>query len=299
MVRRLYSFIVNKVSGNGRAFKIWRRVETLLQEKKLNYLVRFTKTAKHATLLAKELASRGDIKAIVAVGGDGTIHEVINGLAGSNIPLGVIPAGSGNDFCRNLEIPLRCERALERILKHERKKIDIGRINDRYFGTVAGIGFDGKVADMINRSSYKKLFNFVRLGGVSYIAGVMNVLWTYKPIDVQLTIDQMPYHLTNVWMIAVANSRFYAGGMNICPEADYHDGLFDICVVQHLTKMELIRMFPTVFSGRHIHHPSVNMFRGKEMEVLTESPLMIHGDGETIGQTPAKLTVEPDFLYVV
>jgi diacylglycerol kinase (ATP) len=127
--------------------------------KNVYYCVRFTQKLKHATSLVQELISKEKVTVIVAVGGDGTVHEVVNGLVGTNTPLGIIPAGSGNDFSRGLGIPLKHDKALERILKGKPKIIDIGYVNSTYFCTVAGIGFDGEVAQTTNVSIYKKLLN--------------------------------------------------------------------------------------------------------------------------------------------
>ena len=149
----MYCFIVNKVSGNGRALKIWNKIEKKLMKKNVLYCVQFTEKPKHATFIVQELINEKSNCIIVVVGGDGTIHEVLNGLIGSNIPLGIIPAGSGNDFSRGLGISLEHDKALDRILNGEFKIIDIGIVNSTYFCTVAGIGFDGEVAYVSDRKS--------------------------------------------------------------------------------------------------------------------------------------------------
>ncbi|MDQ0217850.1 diacylglycerol kinase family lipid kinase [Peribacillus cavernae] len=295
----MYCFIVNKVSGNGRALKIWSLIEKILQEKNIRYCVHFTQKSNHATQIVQEYINNKETAVIIAVGGDGTVHEAINGLSGSNIPLGIIPAGSGNDFCRALGIPLRFDKALERILKDERKVIDIGRINDKYYATVVGIGFDGQVAHTTNISKYKKLLNLFRLGGISYIVGVFKVLFYYKPTNVDLKVDKKQQKIANVWLIAVANSPSYAGGMLICPNAINTDGLFDICIVQGISRWELLRILPTVFKGKHTSHPSVTILKAREVEILSDSPMIAHGDGEIIGQTPVKISVKPRSLYVL
>jgi YegS/Rv2252/BmrU family lipid kinase len=295
----LYCFIVNKVSGNGRALKIWYQIKKKLQEKNVNYCVHFTQEPKHATLLVQELIKKGKVSVIITVGGDGTIHEVINGLVGTNIPLGIIPAGSGNDFCRGLGIPLKHDKALECILSGKPKIIDIGIVNSRYFCTVAGIGFDGEVAQKTNVSIYKKLLNLVKMGKISYIISAINVLFHYKPNDISIMIDKKPYKIPKVWLIAVANLPFYGGGLVICPKAECNDGLFDICIVQGMSKLEFLRIFPLVFKGNHTTSPFIKIIRGKELEIYSSTPLLVHGDGEVIGPTPARIRIEPCALYVI
>lgn len=298
-MRFLYCFIVNKVSGNGRALKIWDQIEKMLKEKNVYYCVRFTQKSKHATILVQELISKENVTVIVAVGGDGTIHEVINGLVGTNIPLGVIPAGSGNDFSRGLGVPLKHDEALERILSGKPKIIDIGYINSTYFCTVAGIGFDGEVAQATNVSMYKKFLNFIRMGQLSYIISALNVLFRFKPMDISIMIDKTHYKIQKVWLVAVANLPFYGGGLVICPKAKSDDGLFEICIVQGMSKWEFVRLFPLAFNGNHTSSPSVQIIKGKELEIYSPTPLLIHGDGEVIGQTPARIRIEPCALYVI
>ncbi|HWO78730.1 MAG TPA: diacylglycerol kinase family protein [Bacillus sp. (in: firmicutes)] len=295
----LYHFIVNKVSGNGRALKIWSKIEKSLQDKDVSYRVFFTEKPKHATLLVRELKVQENVTAIVAVGGDGTVQEVINGLINTNIPLGIIPAGSGNDFSRGLYVPLKHDEALERILNGEPKVIDIGLVNSTYFCTVAGIGFDGEVAQKTNASIYKKWLNYVRLGQISYIISALNVLLKYRPADISLMVDKKLYKIPKVWLIAVANFPFYGGGIAICPEAKNNDGLFDICIVQGMSKLEFLRVFPLAFKGNHTTSPFIKIIRGKEITIESPSPLMIHGDGEMIGQTPVQIKIEPNALHVM
>ncbi|MED1421034.1 diacylglycerol kinase family protein [Bacillus smithii] len=295
----MYGFIVNKVSGNGRALKIWPQIEKMLQEKNVRYCVRFTEKSKHATSLVQELISKEKVTVIVAVGGDGTIHEAVNGLIGTNIPLGIIPAGSGNDFSRGLGIPFEHDQALERILKEKPKIIDVGYVNSTSFCTVAGIGFDGEVAQTTNVSIYKKLLNFVRMGQISYIISAVRVFFRYKPANISLIIDKKLYNFSNVWLIAVAILPFYGGGLVICPKAKSNDGLLDICIVQGMSRWNFLRTFPLVFKGTHISSPSIKILKGKELEIYSSTPLIVHGDGEMMGQTPIRIRIEPSALYVI
>lgn len=296
----MYCFIVNKTSANGRAFKVWKYTEKILQQKKMNYMVRFTQGPKHATLLVKEMIHQNKASVIVAVGGDGTVHEVINGLADSNIPLGVIPAGSGNDFCRGIGIPLQYKKALQLLLTGQRTAIDIGRFHSKYVSTVVGIGFDAEVAKVTNASVYKKWLNFIQLGSLSYIVSVLKVLLYYKPADVSLKIDSRRYLIQKVWLVAIANTPFYGGGLKICPSARYEDGLFTICLVHGLSKWQFLGIFLFVFKGKHTSFSrKVKVYEGKEIEIQSFKPLAAHGDGEIIGQTPARMKIESSSLSVI
>lgn len=297
-MRFLYCFIVNKVSGNGRSLKIWNKVEKILLKKNVLYCVHFTEKPKHATLIVKELVNEKRKCIIVVVGGDGTIHEVINALIGSKTPLGIIPAGSGNDFSRGLGISLKHDKALDRILYGESKIIDIGIINSTYFCTVAGIGFDGEVAYVSNKSIYKKLFNIIRMGHITYIINTINVLFKFNPTDISVVIDKKFYKFQKVWLVAVANLPFYGGGLAICPDAVCTDGLFDICIVHGMNKLQFLNVLKLVIKGKHISSPSIKIIRGSELEINSSTPLRMHGDGELIGHTPVQLKIKPHKLHV-
>ncbi|WP_188205949.1 diacylglycerol/lipid kinase family protein [Alkalibacillus aidingensis] len=295
----MYYFIVNYYSGSGISRKIWREIELILQTRGINYKSVFTNYQNHATELVKELKEKKNITAVVAVGGDGTVNEVINGLTGTSIPLGVIPTGSGNDFCRAMGIPLRYELALERILKGELKEIDIGRVNDKYFATIVGVGFDGQVAQQTNRSKHKKLYNLTKIGSLSYIISLFKVIFMYKPSQVELHIDSYQTTQEKVWLIAIANSPCYAGGMMICPDAKNNDETFDICIVKGISRWSLLRIFPSVFKGKHILHPAVTTLKAKKVQISSKQSLVAHADGEIIGKTPFDVTIQPSSLTVL
>lgn len=236
---------------------------------------------------------------LVVVGGDGTLQSVMPELVGYDIPLGIIPAGSGNDFARALGIPLNPKQALEYLLDGGIKKIDIVQTGSQYCVTVIGIGIDGKVAQTVNDSGYKKWFNYFRLGHFSYVLSLFQVLLQYRPNTVTLIVDGTEMTFSNVWLIAVANIPNYGGGMLICPGASCSDGVLDICIVHGISRFEFLRIFPQVFAGKHILHSGVSMLQGKVLKVLSSSPMLAHGDGEVIGQTPMEIAVRKKAVHVI
>jgi YegS/Rv2252/BmrU family lipid kinase len=292
-------FIVNRVSGHGRGYKVWRRVETLLKTKQIDYGVTFTERPRHATEIAKTLSKQKNMDKIVAVGGDGTLHEVANGLVGSGVALGYIPAGSGNDFARGLRIPRNCKKALQQVLSGTKRSIDIALISQEIIINAAGIGFDGQVAKTTNQAKYKKWLNRLRLGKFSYIFSAMKVLIQYQPSEVTVVIDNQEHTFRHVWLIAIANIPFYGGGMIICPEARCDDGQFDVCIVHGISRWTFLKLFPRVFTGTHIFHHAVTTLTGKQMEVMSTFPLPIHGDGEILGETPTVITIKKGALDVI
>lgn len=296
----MYFFIVNRRSGNGKGMKVWKHIQRILHKKQIHYHVDFPANPVHAAGLVRQYVKENNkVKALVVVGGDGTIQSIANEMTTCSIPLGIIPAGSGNDFARGLHIPLNPKKALEYLLTGTIKKIDIARIGNKCCVTVVGIGVDGKVAQTINQSWYKKWFNLIKLGKLSYVFSFAHVLLHYKPINVYVKVDGVERFFSNVWLIAIANFPNYAGGMMICPGACYSDGVFHICIVQGLSRLKLVRIFPKVFSGKHIHHPAIVTLQGKRVEVFADSPMVAHGDGEMIGETPIEVAVQQEAVHVI
>jgi diacylglycerol kinase (ATP) len=280
--------------------KVWKRIQPLLREKGIHYHVEFPGNPVHAAyLLRKHVKETDQVKVVAVVGGDGTVQSVVGELAGSSIPLGVIPAGSGNDFARALGIPLNPRKALDYLLTGAIKKIDIAQTGSNTYITVVGIGIDGKIAQTVNHSRYKKWFNTFRLGRLAYVLSLLQVLFRYRPLTVNIKVDEMEMIFSDVWLIAVANIPNYGGGMNICPEASYTDGVFDICIVHGISRFEVIRIFPQVFAGKHIFRPGISMLQGQEVKIFSSSPMLAHGDGEVIGETPIEISIRKEAIHVI
>lgn len=290
----MYVLIVNPTSGNGRGQRTGTRVERLLSRMGFPYQVQITQSPGHATDIARSMLQEKELQAVIAIGGDGTVHEVGNALAGTKIPMGYVPAGSGNDFALAHGIPTRPEAAVNRILKGEVRRIDTGRIGGRTFVGFAGMGFDGQVADRVNRSAFHR-----RLGRLAYPLGFLQTLWNYGPTRLQLTVDGKRHDMDGVWIVAVCNQPNYGGGMKMCPTASCHDGQLDLCCVHDLGHRQLIRLFPRVYKGRHIDHPSIQLHRGFRITLESDPPLLVHADGEVIGKTPLTISVFPQSLSIL
>ncbi|WP_158301604.1 diacylglycerol/lipid kinase family protein [Paenibacillus mesophilus] len=292
-------FVINRGSGNGRGQAIWRQVEQSLRDRGVVYGCKYTERQGHARELALELAGQPDTAAVVAVGGDGTVHEVAGGLAGTSVPLGCIPAGSGNDYARSVSIPQGWEAALERVLELKSSPIDAGLLGGKVFAISCGIGFDGEVAKMTNRSWYKRWLNRLGAGSLSYVVSVLRLLVTYRPCDVHLTVDGLERSYKKVWLIAVANMPYYGGGMKICPNARHDDGILHMCVVENIGRFDFLRFFPRVFQGTHVEHPAVHMLSGSKIRIEGSAPMTIHTDGEYGGETPTDIVVHRNRLHVL
>lgn len=275
--------IVNPVAGRGRARKIWTFLERKLARSGVEYSVEWTERPGHAIALAGE-ASAGGFSRVLAVGGDGTLREIVQGTLGSGVEVGLIPAGSGNDFCRTLMIPADPVRALEIALGNSVIQLDVGELNGKAYLNVAGCGIDAEIASL---AATKLRF----LGGrLSYLASALVQLATHRPRRYDIIVDGRVIS-THAYLIAAANGRYYGGGMMIAPDADPSDGMLDICIVRDMTKAEFAANLPRVYSGRHVDHPLVEILRGRRIVLQTDHPVRCQADGEIIASSPAKFEI--------
>lgn len=281
--------IVNRVAAHGRAARVWDEVRPVLGQYLGEYDWLETQGPGHATELAQKAAQAG-VERVVALGGDGTVHEIVNGLAGSPISLGIIPAGTGNDFCRTLELPKRPLEALTAINSQSIRRIDLPRANGHYYINVAGIGFDAEVAGEVNR-------RYKAGGPLAYLLGIFSVLPRYSPAPLRLTLDDLVIEQTCL-LVAAGNGRYYGGGLKICPEAIPDDGLFDVIVGGDLGKLETVALLPRVFMGTHTTHPKVKTYRVRRVVVESPVSLLLQADGEIIGQTPVTFELAPGALNI-
>ncbi|XID94806.1 diacylglycerol/lipid kinase family protein [Paenibacillaceae bacterium WGS1546] len=296
----MFYFIVNRLSGNGHGLKAWKRIQPLLREKEIDYRVEFPESPDQAAYLLRKFVKETErVDVVAVVGGDGTVQSVAGELAGSGIPLGVIPAGSGNDLARALGIPLIPVKALDHMLTGTIKKMDMAQSGNKACVTVVGIGIDGQIAQTVNHSRYKKWFNALSLGRLTYVLSLLQVLFRYRPLTVNIKVDETEMSFSDVWLIAVANIPNYGGGMHICPDASYTDGVFDICIVHGISRFGVIRIFPRVIAGKHIYRPGISMLRGQEIKIFSSNPMLAHGDGEVIGETPIDISIRREAIHVI
>jgi diacylglycerol kinase (ATP) len=304
-MKQIY-FIINPKARNGYSLNVWKKVEIKLMEDKIPYLAFFTEYPGHAIKLASQIAaSNHEQKVIIAVGGDGTISEVVNGIVEyNNITLGFVPGGSGNDFSRGFKIPSDPEEALSvilRLIKKEAAIIDIGKVtmkdeSEAYFINNMGAGFDALISYEVNHSKVKAWLNKLSLGRLVYVYFLLKKLFSYKCTTIDLSIDGSRHILEQTWFVTVSNQPFYGGGMMIAPDAIPNDGLLDITVVHSLSKLKLLLVFISVFWGKHVLFKEVKTFRGRMVSIQSPSSLYVHADGEDIGYTPLNIHVQTKTL---
>lgn len=298
---KLY-FIVNVAARNGKSVLVWNKLLQILENNHDFYEVYFTNYQGHATELATMIiAEKEDIAAIIAVGGDGTIHEIVNGIVGQNkkVKVGYICAGSGNDFARGYDIPKSPAAALAFIIKNAEYSCpfyDVGEYivdggKSQFFVNSLGIGFDAEISKVANESSFKKFFNVIHLGFLTYVFILLKVWVSYERKTVNLFIDGEKFIFDKVWFITISNQQYYGGGMKISPKAIPYDGLLNITVVHSLSRFKLLAVFLSVFWGKHERFKEVKTMTGTSIEVNSADEMLIHADGELVGCTPVKVIV--------
>jgi diacylglycerol kinase (ATP) len=218
-----------------------------------------------------------DCAGVIAVGGDGLMHIILQIVVPSQIPFALIPAGTGNDFVRTLGWDLAAvDDQLKRIITTKPTAIDLGLVDGEWFGAILSTGFDSIVNEKANTMAWPK-------GPMKYNAAIAIELPRFKPRHYEITLDDRTIS-TEAMLIAVANGRSYGGGMLVCPNAKINDGLFDVMVLHPVTKIEFMKVFPRVFAGTHVSHPAVEIVRSKNVSI--ESKAVAYADGERIGQLP-------------
>jgi diacylglycerol kinase (ATP) len=252
--------------------------------------VAFTERAGHATELAKDAVDR-EFDIVVAAGGDGTINEVACAMVDTGIPMGILPAGSGNGLARCLGISMRYALALRTIIRGNTKMMDVATVNDRLYTSIAGIGFDAFVAQKFSES-------YIR-GMISYMQIILNEFSGYKPMNYKFTIDGVSME-KQALMIVFANSDQFGFNTRVTPDAKVDDGLLDICVIRKMPATQLLNVGYNAMRGTLENTGFTEYFRGKEITIdNVENPLM-NIDGEpTIINSPVKIRIKPLSLNVI
>ena len=217
------------------------------------------------------------ISGVVAFGGDGFIHEILQHIVAREIPLGVIPCGTGNDFARSIGVfRLSLTEQMNLITQSNVHLIDLGRVDQRWFAAILSSGFDALVNERANLMQWPK-------GRMRYNIAMIEKIIALKAHSYRIRLDHDVFDV-EATLVTVANGPSYGGGMNICPDANLNDGLFDVMVLGKVSRIELLKVFPKVYSGRHVGHPAVTFYRCREIEIIGSGSSF--ADGEPISSLP-------------
>ena len=290
--------IANPQAGRGKVEAALPAVERVLRDRGLDYRIVRTSHAGHATEAARQ-ALRGGERFLVAVGGDGTVHEVVNGMISGGQPvapdavLGVVAAGSGCDFVRSFGLPHDAAQAAGQLAGDQLRTIDVGSVTcagqdqPRYFVNIAQVGLGGAV--VARTAGLTRAGRF--LGGAKYAAGFWLTLPRFRPAPVRIDADGHPY-AWRAFNVVVANCRFYGGGMHISPKSDPGDCLLDVLVMTG-PKSDAFTTLPKVYKGAHLPHRHIAELRAGQLRVDADPPFPVEADGEILGVTPASFGIIP------
>ena len=288
--------LTNPLSGHGNAPHAAERAVAQLQRRGIDVCAIVGTDAAHARRLVDEALDRGT-DALVVVGGDGVISLALQALATGDVPLGIVPAGTGNDHAREYRLPTGDpEAAADVIADGHTETVDLGHIEDaagtvKWFGTVMAAGFDSLVSDRTNRMRWPH-------GRMRYNVAMVAEISKLRLLPFRLTFDDAPEIRTDLTLAAFGNTRSYGGGMLICPGADHSDGLLDVTMITSASRTRLIRLFPTVFKGTHVELDEVTTKRAKTIHV--ECPgINAYADGDYAAPLPVTVSAVPAALRLL
>jgi diacylglycerol kinase (ATP) len=292
LTERDFFVIANPAAGKGRVAAALSSLEAAMRAAGVRHHIAHTERAGHATELAARAAGEG-WQSVVAVGGDGTMGEVLNGIVGTGATLGLVPLGTGNDLARTFGIPLNVPGAIDVLLNGRVERIDLGRETHAHFAIVNGIGFAADVMHFCNTQT--GLFR----GSAAIFEATVRLVATLDPKPMRVILDNEVIEGRFVTTF-VMNTRFTGGGMMICPAARTDDGMLDICLIRYITKASFLGTLPKAYSGRHVTHPSVSLHRSRRVRIESERPQRKMYDGNVADQTtPAECECLPGALDLI
>lgn len=268
-------FIINRYSGTKYRNELQEKIEVLGRRTNIICVIQFTREPGHATELARQAIEK-KYRMVFAVGGDGTVNEVAKGLLHSNIPLGIIPVGSGNGLARHLQIPLNLEKALRLVNQEKTMTIDTFTVNDRFSTNVSGIGFDGHIAGLFGQNGKRGLLNYIKL--------VVAHFGKFKEFEYELIIDKV-HSKNKAFIISCANSSQFGNNAIIAPHASLSDQMLDLCFVNKMALIPALSFAIQLFKGTIHKSKYVLIKKTSELELRTNVPIPYHIDGEAAGSS--------------
>jgi YegS/Rv2252/BmrU family lipid kinase len=283
------TLLVNPASAHGRALKLLPRIEAELDARRVPFRVARTRSLEDGVGRALLAAEAGELPVVVS--GDGLTGAVGGALAGSETPLGILPAGRGNDLARTLGIPSEPVAAVEALLAGHTARIDVGEANSKRFLGIASAGLDSEANRLANETRLLR-------GNLVYAYAGFRSLVAWKPARFTIQVGEERIRFTG-YSVAAANNSTFGGGMKLAPDADLRDGEFDVVTIAEHSRWRYAANLHTVFSGRHVENDEVRVFRTGRLELSASRPFAVYADGEHLTDLPATLRVLPRSLSVV
>ena len=285
---RSFAILMNPASAGGKPLRVLPDLRQALAAAGAEHRVVETRDMAHATHAARDAAGRGEI--VVALGGDGLVGKLAGALSGS-APLGVVPAGRGNDFARALGIPEDVDGAVRVLLDGVRKALDLGEANGRPFACIASLGYDSEANRVANDAKLVR-------GNMVYAYAAIRALMAWKPARFTVRLDGREHRFEG-YTVAAANTGYYGGGMNMAPAADPSDGLLEVVMIGNVSKRRFLANLPKVFKGTHVEQDSVDVQRAREVEISADRPFDVYADGDPLTTLPATVRLVRGGLSVI
>ena len=283
----MWLVVVNPKAGQGAAASLATQVVGFLASREISYRMISPNSAAETKSLVRESLQSVQANRLLSVGGDGLFHLLLQLAVEFRVPLAIAPGGTGNDFYRTLGwFNYDLIEYLEHLVSTEPTFVDVGVADGEYFGAVLSSGFDSVVNERANKMKWPK-------GPAKYNVAIALEFPKFNAIEFKIFADEKVLEV-EAMLIAIGNGNSYGGGMRVCPNADLHDGLLDIMILHPVSKLEFIKVFPTVYQGTHIEHPQVEVIRAKKVRI--ESAAIAYADGERIGQLPVQVESLPQSL---
>lgn len=279
------ALLTNPMSGHGKATSASAVAVARFRERGVHVTELRGASAEESKSMARDAVAQG-VQALVAAGGDGLISAVLQAVAQSPVPFGIIPGGTGNDLAREFGIPVDDPAAAaDVVVDGYTRATDLGRAGNTWFGTVMSTGFDSKVTDRANTMSWPK-------GPMRYNVAILAELARLRPVPYRIELDDDRVVEVEAIMVTAGNAKSYGGGMLITPNAQTDDGLLDITVVGATTRTKLIRLMPTLYKGTHVDLDGVDTYRARKVR-LTAPDTTAYADGEPLGSLPIAAEAVP------
>jgi YegS/Rv2252/BmrU family lipid kinase len=286
---RRFALLVNPASAGGKALKALPAVHEALDRLQAPHRTVTTRSTEHAAEEAARAATQGET--VAALSGDGLLRPLAGALKGTPAALAVIPCGRGNDLARVLGIPSDPTEAAELAVQGPEKLIDVANVDGTPYVGIASLGFDSDANRIANEAKLVR-------GNAVYLYAALRALAAWKPAAFTVTVDGERHDVSG-YSVAVGNSKAYGGGMIVLPEAELDDGMLDVLISKDTSKLNFLRGVFQTFKAAHVDSPNAQFLRGATIEVSSDRPFVIYGDGDPIGTTPATMRVEHRCLRVI
>jgi diacylglycerol kinase (ATP) len=283
--------LFNPTAKRGKARRLLERALKVFRQQQVHFEVRESQSPQHLMELARA-AREEKPDLIVSAGGDGTHHYIINGLFKSEVPLGLLPMGTGNDLAKGLGMPLDVLAAAAALLNGHVREIDLAQAGAALYACIAGVGFDSTVTHYANE--HARWLS----GSLAYTWSLLCCLPEYRPQQLEIIADGESLS-GEVLFAVVGNNSSYGGGIRLAPRAKLDDGLLDICIVPYLSRLELLRWVLRAYRGEHLNHPRIKYLQARKITLRTASRMELFGDGEFLQELPAAIQVLPRALRVI